>query len=63
MEADDLFEHFISLGEAEYKSNMGVCEFCGKRKKVCSTSFYSQYCKDCIGLVVHESKQAIKSIG
>jgi len=55
------FEKFISNG-GTYPIITGKCEFCGKRKKVCSTSFVSNYCKECHEINIEESQKAVKAL-
>jgi phage FluMu protein Com len=42
--------------------SIGKCEFCGKIKKVVSTTFVGMYCKDCHEINIEESRMAIRAI-
>ena len=44
------------------RSEVSICESCGKESIVVSTSFTGSYCKECLKLVIFECKEAIKEI-
>jgi len=42
---------------------LSIYEFCGKEKEfTAGTSFFCNYCDDCLKLVLHETKEARKQI-
>jgi len=38
------------------------CEFCGKNKNKASTTFFGQYCKECIKIVIEQCEEALEEI-
>lgn len=38
------------------------CEFCGKNEKTASTSFFSNYCRECIEIVIEQCEEALEEL-
>jgi hypothetical protein len=38
------------------------CEFCGRNKRVASTTFFSNYCKECIEILIKQCKEVLKEL-
>jgi len=41
---------------------MNKCEFCRKKRKTASTMFFSNYCKECIKIMIEHCREALKEI-
>lgn len=39
-----------------------TCEFCSKKRKTASTMIFSNYCLECLRIVIEQCKEAIKGI-
>ena len=43
-------------------SKKRLCEFCGEKTYTASTTFFSNYCKECLEIVIEQAREAIKEI-
>ncbi len=39
-----------------------LCEFCGEKRKTASTTFFGNYCIECIKVLMEQCRDAIKEI-
>ena len=43
-------------------SKKRLCEFCGRKTYTASTTFFSNYCIDCLEIVIEQTQEAIKEV-
>jgi len=55
-------EKFIDQGWRGTSWRIEKCEFCGKKRRVVSTTFVCGYCAECHDLNAGESQDAIKRL-